>query len=69
MDWKLFDIEGNFIQEVNCQYDSLDIALFDNNAVRVEVNFQNKEAYILESGQEVKILLLLQDWLLTCYLN
>lgn len=48
MDWKLYDMEGNFIQEVNCQYDSLDIALFDHDATEVRVDFKEKKAYILE---------------------
>ena len=54
MEWKLFDQHGNFIQEVNCQYDSLDIALYDNNATRVEVNFIKKEAYIIEKDDSIE---------------
>lgn len=54
VDWKLYDTSGEFIQDVNCQYDSLDIALFDNKAVRVEVDFQKKEAYILEKGELIE---------------
>ena len=48
LDWKLYDKNGIFIQEVNCQYDSLDIALFDHDAKKVEVDFIEKKAYILE---------------------
>lgn len=52
MEWKLFDRDKNFIQEVNCQYDSLDIATFDNNATQVLVNFEKKEAYIIATKDD-----------------
>lgn len=48
MDWKLYDKDGSFLQEVNCQYDSLDIACFDHNAIEVRVDFLEKKAYIIE---------------------
>lgn len=51
MEWKLYDEHGLFIQDVNCQYDSLDIAQFDNDAIVVKVNFKNKEAHIIERNE------------------
>ncbi|MFB5758973.1 hypothetical protein [Paenibacillus medicaginis] len=46
MEWKLIDEEGNFLQEVNCQYDASDIAIMIYNATRVELDFEKKEANI-----------------------
>jgi hypothetical protein len=48
IEWKLFDRDGSLIQEVNCQYDSLDLAVMLRNAKKVEVDFEKKEARIIE---------------------
>ena len=48
MDWKLFDDKNEFLQEVNCQYDSLDLATMEHNAATVEVDFKNKTARIVK---------------------
>lgn len=47
MDWKLYDKDGNFLQEVNCQYDSLDLATMLYGATKVEVDFEKSEARII----------------------
>lgn len=49
--WKLLDKEGNLIQMVNCQFDSLDFA-YMNNAKSVEVDFEKEEAKIIELREE-----------------
>ncbi len=54
MDWKLYDENGKFLQEVNCQYDSLDIALFEYQATKVNIDFDKKEATILEKGENIE---------------
>jgi len=55
LEWKLFDKRNKLIQKVNCQYDSLDIANWDNDAVKVVVDFKNKCTYILETeGEKVE---------------
>ena len=50
MEWKLFDENGDFLQEVNCQYDSLDIAVMFFGAEAVEVDFEKKEAKIIKKS-------------------
>lgn len=52
LDWKLYDKNDNFLQEVNCQYDASDIATMLYNAVQVELNFKNKKAKIIEYIEE-----------------
>lgn len=47
MDWKLYDIDGKFLKEVNCEYDSLDLSRWEFNAVEVRVDFKNKKTYII----------------------
>jgi len=51
LEWKLYDLNGNFLQEVNCQYDALDFAFYDHDAKLVKVDFDNKKAYILKKGE------------------
>ncbi|MCM3257060.1 hypothetical protein M3664_04595 [Paenibacillus lautus] len=46
MDWKLFDSNGEFIQEVNCQYDALDLAVLIEEATIIIVDFNKKEARV-----------------------
>lgn len=48
MDWKLYDKNNQFIQEVNCQYDSLDLAVMLRDAKKVIVDFNKKETHIIE---------------------
>lgn len=48
LDWKLYDDKDVFLQEVNCQYDSLDMAVMQHDAVKVEVNFESKTAKIIK---------------------
>lgn len=48
MEWKLFDKEGNFLQEVNCQYDASDIATMMYEAKKVELDFDKQEAKIIK---------------------
>lgn len=48
MEWKLFDSKGKFLQEVNCQYDASDIATMMYEASKVELDFNKKEAKIIE---------------------
>jgi hypothetical protein len=48
MDWKLFDKEGKFLQEVNCQYDASDIATMMYEASIVQLDFNKQEAYIVK---------------------
>lgn len=48
MEWKLYDKNGEFIQEVNCQYDSLDLAVMFHGATKIEVDFDKKEAKIIK---------------------
>jgi hypothetical protein len=48
MEWKLYDKDGNFLQEVNCQYDASDIATMMYNAKVVQLDFDKKEARIIE---------------------
>lgn len=47
MEWKLYDVDGGFLQEVNCQYDASDIATMMFNAKKVELDFDKQEAKIL----------------------
>ena len=46
MDWKLYDKDKNFLQEVSCQYDASDIATMMYDATKVELDFSTKSAYI-----------------------
>lgn len=48
MDWKLFDQKGNFLQEVNCQYDASDIATMLYDAKQVLLDFEKQEAKIIK---------------------
>jgi hypothetical protein len=48
MDWKLFDKEGKFLQEVNCQYDASDIATMMYDAKQVILDFDKQEAKIIK---------------------
>ena len=48
MDWKLYDEDGKFLQEVNCQYDASDIATMMYDAKKVELNFVTQEAFIVD---------------------
>lgn len=50
MNWDLYDIDGEFLKEVNCEYDSLDISRWEFNAVEVRVDFKNKKTYIIAKG-------------------
>lgn len=52
MDWKLYDQNGDYLQEVNCQYDSLDLATMEHNAEKVEVDFKTKTAKIVKYIEE-----------------
>ncbi|MEK4006492.1 hypothetical protein [Paenibacillus sp. FSL H3-0333] len=47
MEWKLFDMNNEYLIDVNCQYDSLDMSVMMYGATRVEINFDTKEAKIL----------------------
>lgn len=53
MDWKLLDKEGNFLQEVNCQYDACDFAAMMYCATKLEIDFQNQTGKIIEVGEIV----------------
>lgn len=48
MDWKLFDKDNIFLQEVNCQYDASDIAVMLYKAEIVQLDFSKKEAKIIK---------------------
>lgn len=48
MDWKLFDKENKFLQEVNCQYDAADIATMMYDAKQVVLDFDKQEAKIIK---------------------
>ncbi|MFK7678761.1 hypothetical protein ACI3ER_12025 [Bacillus sp. Wb] len=50
MDWKLYDLNGEFIQEVNCQFDACDFAFY-NGAGSVKIDFEKQEAYILSKRE------------------
>jgi hypothetical protein len=47
MDWKLYDKDKKFLQEVNCQYDASDIAVMLYEAKIVLLDFDKKEAQII----------------------
>lgn len=47
MEWKLYDRDGKLLQEVNCQYDASDIAVMLYGAVKIELDFEKKEAKII----------------------
>lgn len=48
MDWKLHDINEGYLQDVNCQYDSLDLADMLYNAEQVLIDFKHKKAIIIK---------------------
>lgn len=48
MEWKIYDKDGNFLQEVNCQYDAIDIAIMMYNAKIIQLDFDKKEAKIIK---------------------
>lgn len=48
VEWKLYDKDGNFVQEVNCQYDGIDLAVMLCAAVRIEIDMTNKTARVVE---------------------
>lgn len=48
MDWKLFDEKGEFLQEVNCEYDSCDLSRWEYGASEIRLDFENKQAFILK---------------------
>lgn len=52
LEWKLYDQNGDYLQEVNCQYDSLDLATMEHNAEKVEVDFSSKTARIIKYIEE-----------------
>lgn len=52
VEWKLLDSQGEFLQEVNCQYDSLDIAVMLYGAEKVEVDLKTKVSKILVKEDE-----------------
>jgi len=54
MEWKLFDENRNFLQEVNCQYDACDFASMFYGATRLEIDFNRKEATIVEREEVQK---------------
>jgi hypothetical protein len=47
MDWKLVDEQGDLLQMVNCQYDSLDISHWEYGAIEVSVDFKSKTTRII----------------------
>jgi putative restriction endonuclease len=55
VDWKLLSKEGNFLQEVNCQYDSLDLAVMLYGASKVVVDFVRKESQIVHMITAISI--------------
>jgi hypothetical protein len=48
MEWKLINHKGEFLQEVNCQYDACDIATMMYDAKIVQLDFEKKEAKIIK---------------------
>jgi hypothetical protein len=48
MEWKLYDKQGNYLQDVNCQYDASDLAVMLYEAKIVKLDFNKQEAYIVE---------------------
>lgn len=48
MDWKLISIDGKRVTEVNCQYDSLDLAVMMEEASKVIVDFDKKETTVIK---------------------
>lgn len=47
MEWKLYDEAGEFLQEVNCEYDSCDISRWEHGAVELRLDFKAKKAFII----------------------
>lgn len=54
MDWKLYDMDGKFLKEVNCEYDSCDISRWEFNASNIQLDFKNKIATITEKDDEIE---------------
>lgn len=54
MEWKLYDQEGNLLQDVNCQYDSCDISRWDYNAKRIIIDFSKKTTHIIEKDDDIE---------------
>lgn len=52
MEWKLFDIDGMFLQEVNCQYDACDIAVMMYGASKLDLDFDACTAIIKKKEGE-----------------
>lgn len=50
MEWKLFDTDGKFLQEVNCEYDACDLSQWEHGAVSLRLDFEKKEAHIIMTG-------------------
>jgi len=48
MNWKLFNCDGEFLREVNCQYDASDIATMMYDAKQVILDFDKQEAKIIK---------------------
>lgn len=53
MEWKLLNKDGEFIQEVNCEYDSCDISRWEHRATKITLDFKNKCAYIIETEDDI----------------
>jgi len=47
MEWELYDIDGSYLQDVNCEYDSADLSRWEHGATELRLDFVNKKAYIL----------------------
>ncbi|MBT2759931.1 hypothetical protein J7E85_01530 [Paenibacillus sp. ISL-20] len=48
MDWKLISMDRERVIEVNCQYDSLDLAVMMEDAIKVLVDFDKKETTVIK---------------------
>ena len=48
MDWKIVDEEGNFLSEANCQYDCCDLSVMFYDAEKIELDFENQVARIVQ---------------------
>jgi hypothetical protein len=51
MEWRLYDINGEFLQRVNCEYDACDIARWEYRADEIQLDFKWGEAYITKKGE------------------
>mgnify|MGYP005755484341 CR=1 FL=1 len=52
LEWKLYDQNRKFLQDVNCQYDSCDVSRWEYNAKKINIDFDKKEVYIIEVEDE-----------------